>query len=85
MLKTNEKILWTANFSRAFSFRVFPHYLRAWNRRPNWSAADSFSEEANHIATFLRGRDKNNNSIPLRLERIKDTGKSLPSFANFGS
>lgn len=51
----------------------------------NWSAADSFSEEANYIVTFLRGRDKNNNSIPQRLERIKDTGKSLPSFVNFGS
>jgi len=51
----------------------------------NWIAADSFSEEANYIARFLRGRDKNNNSIPLRLERIKDTGKCLPSFVNFGS
>ena len=51
----------------------------------NWSAADSFSEEANYIAIILRGRDKNNNSIPQRLERIKDTGKSLPSFVNFGS
>ena len=85
MLKTNKKILWTANFSRAFSFRVFPHVLSESLEQANWSAADSFSEEANYIAIILRGRDKNNNSIPQRLERIKDTSKSLPSFVNFGS
>ena len=50
----------------------------------NWSAADSFSEEANYIATFLRGRDKNNNSIPLRLEIIKDTGKKSSKFCQPG-
>lgn len=78
MLKTNKKILWTANFSR------FPPLSESLELA-NWSAADSFSEEANYIATILRGRDKNNNSIPQRLERIKDTGKSRPSFVNFGS
>ena len=30
----------------------------------------------------VKGAETNNNSVPLGLERIKDTSKSLPSFVN---
>ena len=84
MLKTNEKIIWTSKIFACLLLSRFPPLSESLEQA-NQSAADSFSEEANYIATYLRGRDKNNNSIPLGLERIKDTGKSLPSFVNFGS